>query len=135
MAFEYGQPNRWVDQYFAAGKTLPSTTNDTTDALGVGAHQASLTVILTAKTACSIPATKTLTVTVQDSDDGTTFADVAGAPELLLSGGTSTSTDYAAGTQMAQMVLPECKRYARLKLTSSGASTGTVDVTMGYMAR
>ena len=137
MAFEFGSENRWYDQYFGKDVALPSTTSKVCDTpLAVGQHHGSLAVTIAAKGAVSIPSTKKLTVTIQgaDTEDGS-FADIAGAPEMSISGGTSAATEFADGDIMGKLVLPEMARYAKIKLTTDGAATGKVDVFLSYLAR
>ena len=114
MAFEFGSENRWHDQYFGKDVTIPSTTSTVCDTpLAVGQHHGALAVTIAAKGAVSIPSTQKLTVTIQgaDTEDGS-FADITG-----------------------KLVLPEMKRYAKIKLTTDGAATGKVDVFLSYLAR
>ncbi|WP_337430840.1 hypothetical protein [Bilophila sp.] len=137
MAFEFGSENRWYDQYFGKDVALPSTTSKVCDTpLAVGQHHGSLAVTIAAKGAVSIPSTKKLTVTIQgaDTEDGS-FADIAGAPEMSISGGTSAATEFADGDIMGKLVLPDMARYAKIKLTTDGAATGKVDVFLSYLAR
>ena len=137
MAFEFGSENRWYDQYFGKDVALPSTTSKVcATPLAVGQHHGSLAVTIAAKGAVSIPSTKKLTVTIQgaDTEDGS-FADIAGAPEMSISGGTSAATEFADGDIMGKLVLPDMARYAKIKLTTDGAATGKVDVFLSYLAR
>lgn len=137
MSFEFGSENRWYDQYFGKGVTLPSSTNSVCNtALSVGKHHGSLAVVVVANGDVSIPSTKKLTVTIQGSDteDGS-FADIAGAPEMSVNGGTSAATAFSDGDIIGRLVLPDMKRYAKIKLTTDGAATGKVDVFLSYLAR
>ena len=137
MAFEFGSENRWYDQYFGKDVALPTTTSKVCDTpLAVAQHHGSLAVTIAAKGAVSIPSTKKLTVTIQgaDTEDGS-FADIAGAPEMSISGGTSAATEFADGDIMGKLVLPDMARYAKIKLTTDGAATGKVDVFLSYLAR
>lgn len=137
MAFEFGSENRWYDQYFGKDVALPSTTSKVCDTpLAVGQHHGSLAVTIAAKGAVSIPSTKKLTLTIQgaDTEDGS-FADIAGAPEMSISGGASAATEFADGDIIGKLVLPDMARYAKIKLTTDGAATGKVDVFLSYLAR
>ena len=135
MAFEFGSENRWHDQYFGKDVTIPSTTSTVCDTpLAVGQHHGALAVTIAAKGAVSIPSTKKLTVTIQgaDTEDGS-FADIPGAPEMSVSGGASAAPAFA--DVIGKLVLPNMKRYAKIKLTTDGAATGKVDVFLSYLAR
>jgi hypothetical protein len=61
-------------------------------------------------------------VTVQDSDDGTTWATPASG-EVQGTGPTLTSTD---GSKIFEVGYSGAKRYARLQVTVTGATTGGV---------
>lgn len=137
MTFTYDSENRWHDQYFGRDVSMPSSTSSVCDtALAVGRHHGALAVVIAAKGAVSIPATKTFTVSIQgaDTEDGA-FADVTGAPEMSVSGGASEAVTFADGDIIGRLVLPDMQPYAKIKLTTDGAATGKVDVYLGYLAR
>lgn len=135
--FGYGAENRWHDQYFEKGVTLPGSASAVcANALAVGQHHGALAVTLVADGAVSIPAAKKLTVTLQGGDtENGAFADVAGAPEMSVSGGAGAATTFADGEIIGKLVLPDMADYAKVKLTTDGAATGKVDVFLKYLAR
>lgn len=135
--FEYGAENRWHDQYFEKGIALPGSAGVVcANALAVGQHHGALAVTLVADGAVSIPAAKKLTVTIQGSDaEGGAFADIAGAPEMSVSGGTGATTSFGDGETIGKLVLPDMAAFAKIKLTTDGAATGKVDVFLNYLAR
>ena len=124
--FEYGAENRWHDQYFEKGVTLPDSSGVVcANALAVGQHHGALAVTLVADGAVSIPAAKKLIVSVQGSDtENGVFADGADAAAV-----------FADGEVIGKLVLPDMADYARIKLTTDGAATGKVDVFLNYPAR
>lgn len=135
--FEYGAENRWHDQYFEKGVTLPDSAGVVcANALAVGQHHGALAVTLVADGAVSIPAAKKLIVSVQGSGtENGVFADVASAPEMSVSGGADAAAVFADGEVIGKLVLPDMADYARIKLTTDGAATGKVDVFLNYPAR
>lgn len=136
MTFAYGSENRWHDQYFGKGKSLASASFVCDTALAVGEHHGALAVTVAASGNVSIASGKSVKLTIQGADaaDGT-FADVAGAPELSVSGGASAATTFTDGDIIAKMVLPDMAAYAKIKVTSDTTNSGAVDVYLGYLAR
>ena len=86
--------------------------------------------------AVKVAADKTFKLTLQGSDteDGP-FADIPGAPEVTITGTTGTGTSFADGDILCKLVLPDTKRYVKIKVTSDTTSSGTVDVVLSYLAR
>lgn len=133
MTFAYGEESRWADQYFMKDEALPNATAKESAALQVGATNGALKYVISAVTAVSIPASATLTATILESDDNQTFVENSSFPQIVF-GGTA-KTDFAAGDVLGELILPNCKQYVKIKLTSSGASTGSINVWLGYLAR
>lgn len=136
MAFNYGSENRWYDQYFEKAKGINAAEFVTANALAVGEHHGALAVTVMAAGAVKVAADKTFKLTLQDSDtEGGSFADIPGAPEVTITGTTSTGTSFADGDILCKLVLPDTKRYVKVKVTSDATSSGTVDIVLSYLAR
>ena len=54
---------------------------------------------------------------------------------MTITGTTSTGTSFADGDILCKLVLPDTKRYVKVKVTSDATSSGTVDVVLSYLAR
>lgn len=136
MSFSYGSENRWYDQFFEKGKAINAAKFVCANALVVGEHHGALAVTVMAAGAVKVAADKTFKLTLQGSDteDGP-FADIPGAPEVTITGTTSTGTSFADGDILCKLVLPDTKRYVKVKVTSDATSSGTVDVVLSYLAR
>lgn len=136
MGFEYGQDNRWYDQYFDRTKSIASASFVCTNPLAVGEHHGALAVTVAASGDVSIASGKSFKLTIQGSDteDGT-FNDVAGAPEVSVSGGLSEVAKFADGDTICKLVLPDMQRYAKIRVTSDATNSGNVDVYLSYLAR
>ena len=137
MAFAFGEESRWYDQYFMKGLALPSSSSKTSEtALGVGKTQGALKLVIAAADDVSIPSGATLKLTMLESDneDGP-FTVKCDAPELMFSGGDTEATTFMSKDTLGQVVLPNSKLYMKVKLTTEGAPTGSVDVFLGYLAR
>lgn len=127
MSFSYGSENRWYDQFFEKGKAINAAEFVCANALAVTVMAAG---------AVKVAADKTFKLTLQGSDteDGP-FADIPGAPEVTITGTTGTGTSFADGDILCKLVLPDTKRYVKIKVTSDTTSSGTVDVVLSYLAR
>jgi hypothetical protein len=109
-----------------------TTANGSVVRSGAGGQNGACEVVLTPATAIGLADTKTLTITVQDSADGTSFATVDSFVRTA-----SGATTLPAGTPVWKFVLPETIReYTRVQIaTTDAAATGTVDVFLKYLAR
>lgn len=138
MGFGFKNKTNWYDQYFEKGITIPSTSSATcANPLPVGKTGNSLVARVTAATAVSIPAGKTCTFTPLfcATSDGT-FAVPAPAYAVALTNSGADAAAYAAGDELCSFLLPdEDAEYAKIKITTDGACTGTLDVALGYTPR
>lgn len=125
MAFEYGSGNRWYDQYFGRDVKVSSGGTECPDRLAVGQHNGALVVCVAATAAGTVT---NGTVTLMDSDEADCgFAVKEDAPVLTVK-----SATVEEGDIIARMVLPNCKRYAAIKL---GGTMPNCDVFLSYLAR
>lgn len=129
MAFVYAQPmNHWYDQYFSKNAALGSTI--TSNALCCGGTQGGVIVVVEAATGCTISGSNTVSLTFQHSDtaDGP-FAAVSPAVSVSVGAGT-----FAAGDVLMRAIVPAgVKDFVKCVLT--GTATGTVNVSLNYLAR
>ena len=136
MGFAYGSDNRWHDQYFDREKAVNTADIACEAALAVGAHRGALAVTVAANGPVSVASGKALVLTVQgcDTEDGE-FSDVPGAPEVSVKGGSSAAASFEDGEVLCTLVLPDMQRYAKIRLTSDAANSGSVDVYLACLAR
>ena len=129
MAFDYAQPmNHWYDQYFSKNAALGSTI--TSNALCCGGTQGGVIVVVEAATGCTISGSNTVSLTFQHSDtaDGP-FAAVSPAVSVSVGAGT-----FAAGDVLVRAIVPaRVKDFVKCVIT--GTATGTVNVSLNYLAR
>ena len=132
MSFAYGKDHRWHDQYFEKGKAINSAGFVCAEPLAVGGHHGSLMVTAAASGNVTLAASKAFKLSVQgcDTEDGE-FADIAGAPEVSVSGEAS----FEDGDIICSMVLPDMQRYAKIRVTSDSTHSGNVDVYLTSLAR
>lgn len=132
MGFEYGKDNRWHDQYFEREKAVNVSDFVCSEALAVGGHRGALAVTVAASGPVTIASGKSVGVSVQgcDTDDGE-FTDVAGAPQVIVSGEAS----FEDGDVLCTLVLPDMQRYAKIRITSDTTNSGNVDVYLSCLAR
>lgn len=129
MAFDYAQPmNHWYDQYFSKNAALGSTI--TSNALCCGGTQGGVIVVVEAATGCTISGSNTVSLTFQHSDTADEpFAAVSPAVSVSVGAGT-----FAAGDVLMRAIVPaEVKDFVKCVLT--GTATGTVNVSLNYLAR
>ena len=137
MAFEFGSKTNWYDQYFEKGITIPSSASDTCEnPLSVGKTGNALVVRVTAATAVSIPAGKIVTFNPLfcATSDGT-FAAPSPAYAVSITNSGASAAAYAAGDEVCSFILPDGEECAKIKITTDGACTGTLDVALSYTAR
>jgi hypothetical protein len=141
MGFGYNEKTNWYDQYFEAGITLPSTSNDTCEtALAVGNHHGSLVVRATVSATVSnatIPAGSSVTFNPLfcDTVDGEY---VSPTPNYAVSitAPSGAAEVVSSSDELCSFLLPDSDMdYCKIKITTSGAATGKIDVALGYTAR
>ena len=124
--FEYGKENRWHDQYFARALAVTADGVEGENPLAVGQHNGALAVSVAASGGTVTAADLCMSILESDTADGP-FEPKADGPVIMVSG------DFDDGATLAQMGLPNCKRYVKMHL--EGGLTGAVDVFMSYLAR
>ena len=139
MGFGYNEKTNWHDQYFSKGIALPSTSNATCEnPLPVGKHHGALTVRATvASPNASIPAGSSVTFTPLfcATPDGE-FVVPSPAYAVSVSAPAGAAETAASGEELCTFLLPDSdKEYCKIKIATTGACTGTLDVAMGYTAR
>lgn len=132
MSFAYGKDHRWHDQYFEKGRAVNVEGFVCAEPLAVGMHHGALAVTAAANGEVTLAASRAFRLSVQgcDTEDGE-FVDVAGAPEVSVSGGAS----FEDGDVICSMVLPDMQRYAKVRVTSDTTHSGKVDVYLTNLAR
>lgn len=113
------------------GETVPQNTTISSAALKTGecGQLGATRIIFRAATDIAIADTKTLTLVVQESADGSTGWSTIRTVPFLSSG----ATTYTAGNEFAQYVLDETVlEYTRVQITTDdAAATGTIDAFVG----
>lgn len=133
--FGYNEDVRWADQYFQEGVTLSATAVTSTNALKVGAHNGSLALKVAANGEVALTAASTINVDIYecDTEDGT-FTIHAKMPNVTLTAPTG-GLEYADGEVLMAMVLPDCMRFVKIRITGTAATDGDVDLYLDYLAR
>lgn len=112
-------------------ETVPQNTTISSSAIktGEGGQLGATRIIFRANTEIAIADTKTLTVVVQESADGSTGWTTIRSIPLLSSG----ATTYEAGLELAQYNLDETVlEYTRVQITTDDATaTGSIDAFCG----
>lgn len=138
MGFSYKDKTNWYDQYFEKGITIPSTGTDTCEnPLPIGKTGNSLVCRVTAATAISIPTGMSVIFNPLycATSDGTFVAPSPNYTVTLTNSGAD-ALAFAAGAELCSFLLPDQDdEYAKIKITTDGACTGTLDVALGYTAR
>lgn len=131
----YKESQRFADQYFHREGTLSATAVTSDNALRVGDHLGSLALKIAANGAVSIAAAATLTVEFLESDTlSGTFAAQATNPKITITGPTG-GVSYADKEDILTLVLPDCKKYVKVKVTGTASTSGKVDMYLDYLAR
>ncbi len=136
MSFGYNKRTRYADQYFEKGLTLAASGSPTGEnALRVGKHLGSQSLIVSAAGKVTLPAAAKITVDIFESDtkDGT-YAIHKTMPGVTLTAPSGGAT-YADGEDLLQIVLPDCKNFVKIRLTSAASAAGTFDLYLDYLAR
>ncbi|MFI3270934.1 MAG: hypothetical protein R3Y11_02370 [Pseudomonadota bacterium] len=120
----------------ASEQALPSNTS----AVGNGGGQSaggllgSTEMVMVAATAVSLTVGKTISMTLEDSDDNETFSAV---PMTSSCTATSSACSWAIGDVIARLPVPsDAREYVRVKMsTDDTAVSGSVDIVFDYLPR
>ena len=123
-------------QNFAAAQALPQNTSSDGNGGGIelsgiiGAVEA----VARGNTAVTIADTKALTIKLQHSNDGSSYADLGTIYTLTAASG---SGSLAAGTELGRFALPSTvRKYVKAVITTTDSSAaGKVDVIPAYLPR
>lgn len=117
------------------GEAVPkNTVFNGTSILRAGASMSGVEVLVQANTPVSISAGKSLTLTLQHSQDGSTFIALPGIAKATFAAGANT---FEEGDTLLRFTLPsDCLPYIKAAIaTDDAAAGGNVNVVLGYLAR
>lgn len=131
----YKDLNRFAGDYLASEQTVPQNTTVNGDGGGIELNGTlgSIQIAAEVTTEIALANTQVFTITLQDSADNSTFADIGTLYTITASGATTISV----GTILGKFTLSEdVRQYVRCRLTSDDAAmTGAVSVYPNYLAR
>lgn len=131
----YKQFTKYNNDYLAKAQAMPK--NDTVDgnggAFNLSGAMGSIEIIAQVNTAFAIASTKVVTVKLQDSADGITYADLVTLYKVTADGATA----VAAETILGRYIVPNgAKDYIKAVLvTTDGDMVGKVDIFQNYLPR
>jgi len=123
-------------QNLASAQVLPQ--NASADGNGAAVEfwgiNGAVEVVARANTGLTVADTKALTVKLQHSDDGVTYADLGTVSSLTAAAG---SGAVAAGTELGRYALPSTvKKFVKTVITTTdAAAAGKLDVIPAYLPR
>lgn len=131
----YGHMLRIHGEHLAKGQTLPANAQVVGNGgpQRAGAMMGAAEVAAVAASPVTLGNDKSLTLTLQDSDDGLAFAALPVSFRRSVLGGRT----WAVGEVLGRLPLPSgCRRHVRVVIgTDDDAATGTVDVVFDYLPR